>query len=182
MTAAISTNGTGLLESEGFIELVSCSLHGSDIMALISFESPPELMVTRIAELMFEPGPDGLASWLLHWNQDQGIRSQLIHVVHLLNDFQHLYGSRYDQAHISPDGSPHQTSRMKLLLLELLRDSGESLHLNSLFAAILSCFSGRECLQKLRHFEIFLDSIEYGLLKQACHDRGHAYKRFSRYR
>jgi hypothetical protein len=44
------------------VELVSRSLHGSDIMPLISLESPPEFIVTCIAELMFEPGPDRLAS------------------------------------------------------------------------------------------------------------------------
>jgi hypothetical protein len=158
-------------ESGGFAELVSRSLHGSDIMPLISLESHPEFMVTCIAELMFEPGSDRLTSWLLRWNQDEGISSQLIHVVHLLNDFQAFYGSKRDKSHISPDGSQHQTSRIKLLLLELLRSNGKSKHLNSLFAAILSCFSGRKCLKKLQHFGIFLDRHERELLTQACRDR-----------
>jgi predicted HicB family RNase H-like nuclease len=158
-------------ESGGFAELVSRSLHGSDIMPLISLESHPEFMVTCIAELMFESGSDRLASWLLRWNQDEGISSQLIHVVHLLNDFQAFYGSKRDKAHISPDGSQHQTSRIKLLLLELLRSNGKPKHLNSLFAAILSCFSGRKCLKKLQHFGIFLDRHERELLTQACRDR-----------
>jgi hypothetical protein len=155
----------------GLAELVSRSLHGSDIMPLISLELHPEFMVICIAELMFEPGPDRLASWLLRWNQDKGISSQLIHVVHLLNDFQAFYGSNRDKAYISPDGSQRQTSRTKLLLLELLRSNSESKHLSSLFAAILSCFSGRKCLKKLQHFGIFLDRLERQMLTQACHDR-----------
>jgi hypothetical protein len=155
----------------GLAELVSCSLHGSDIMPLISLELHPEFMVTCIAELMFEPGPDRLASWLLRWDQNKVISSQLIHVVHLLNDFQALYGSNRDKAYISPDGSQRQTSRIKLLLLELLRSNSESKHLSSLFAAILSCFSGRKCLKKLQHFGIFLDRHERQMLTQACHDR-----------
>jgi hypothetical protein len=161
-------------ESGGLVELVSRSLHGSDIMPLISLESPPEFIVTCIAELMFEPGPDRLASWLLCWNQDKGISSQLIHVVHLLNDFQAFYGSNRDKAHISPDGSQRQTSRIKLLLLELLRSNGRCEHAKALFSAILSCFSGRTCLKKLQHFGIFLDCHERQLLAQACHDRRHA--------
>jgi hypothetical protein len=161
-------------ESGGLVELVSRSLHGSDIMPLISLESPPEFIVTCIAELIFEPGPDRLASWLLCWNQDKGISSQLIHVVHLLNDFQAFYGSNRDKAHISPDGSQRQTSRIKLLLLELLRSNGRCEHAKALFSAILSCFSGRTCLKKLQHFGIFLDCHERQLLAQACHDRRHA--------
>lgn len=73
-------------------------------------------------------------------------------------------------AHL-PDGSRDQDIHIRHVL-ELLRVDGTPEDVNAMFTAILSCFSGRDCLELLRRFGIFLNNFERDLLSQKCYDKG----------
>lgn len=59
----------------------------------------------------------------------------------------------------------------ELNALEVLRVYGEFGDASNVFVAILSCFQGRECLEYLEEFGIFLDHDECERLTQKCQEK-----------
>lgn len=154
------------------VKLVSQYMHGSEIIPLISFESDPEVfdrdfMMNCIDSLVLKPGSLKLTHWIRHHNWKPRFEQQFIDVVDLLN----TYNGRYRQeGHVFPDGSPTQNFRIRKILY-MMRNRGTPREVINLFAALLSCFSGRRCLEQLEAFGIFLDHDEWALLKQRSVDK-----------
>lgn len=159
-------------KSANLVKLVSQYMHGSEIIPLISFESDPEafdrdFMMNCIDSLVLKPGSLKLTHWIRHHNWKPRFEEQFIDVVDLLN----TYNGRYRQeGHVFPDGSPTQNFRIRKILY-MMRNRGTPREVINLFAALLSCFSGRHCLEQLEAFGIFLDHDEWALLKQRSIDK-----------
>ena len=157
----------------GLIKMISRALPGSEIMHLLCFGQPPSNldkngMVDCIELLMFKPDSSQLETWFIHKNWDPSVESELLKVVHLLNDSLARYDHR--RRHCFPNNTVRQ-ERHILKALELLRIHGKPQELVSLFTALLSCFSGKKCLAMLEAFGIAVDDYDWGLLKQRCLDK-----------
>lgn len=158
----------------GLIEMVSSTLHGSEIMPLLCYGEAPtnvdrDHMVECIELLMFRPDSGRLEAWFIHDNWDLTVESELLEVVHLLNDSLARYS--HTGRHTFPNSTRRQARRIRRAL-DLLCIHGKPKELVSLFSAILSCFSGESCLASLEAFGIILDDDDWGLLKQRCLDKG----------
>lgn len=163
----------------GLITLISRTLSGAEIMPLLCSGQAPagldkDVMVEYIETLIFRPKSGRLVHWFIHKNWEHHIEKELLQVVHLLKDLL----ARYDRKRrlCFPHDTPEQEYRIRKAL-KLLRTRGRPQEVIDLFAAILSCFSGKECLVTLEGFEIPVDDHDWGLLKQLCSDKAQMTRR-----
>jgi hypothetical protein len=157
-------------KASGWFDFWSNSLHGSEIMPLLSIETSQDDMVAFITRLLFCQESHRLVGWLTQRNTDYNLEQQRLQIVHLLNDSVCHYGCKCHRVHIYPNGSQDQDVHVRFAL-EALRVYGEFEDACNIFVAILSCFCGRFCLEYLEQCGIFLDRKECDLLTWKCRDK-----------
>ena len=156
-------------KASGWFDFWANILHGSEIMPLLTIATSQDDMVAFISKLLFSQ-ESRLVGWLTRGFQDHDLEQWRLQIVHLLNASMGQHGCTCHRVHIYPNGSQDQDIHVRFAL-EALRVYGDFEDACSLFIAILSCFSGRFCLEYLEECGIFLDHPERELLTQRCQDK-----------
>ena len=158
-------------KASGTFDFWSRNLHGSEIMSLIPMEEVGiDSSIACIPKLIFDQESGGLAGWLAQRHQDSHFEEQRLNIVHLLNDSLGHYGCTCHRMHIYPDGSKDQDVHARCAL-DLLRAYGKVEDVSGMLVAVLSCFSGRSCLETLVEFDIHLNRSDCEILTQKCQDK-----------